>query len=61
MPKTPEESGGSLTDWFIRERNQPAFECGCRTDETLDPSDPEEYRKVYAAFREALFSVPLLL
>lgn len=61
MPQAPSESGGSLTDWFIREWNKPAFECGCMTDEDINPDDPEEYRKVYAAFREALFSAPLLI
>jgi len=61
VPKTPKESCGSLTDRFIREYNRPAFEFGCRTDETVDPDDPEQYRTVYAAFREALFSAPLLI
>ncbi|MGN1346754.1 MAG: M14 family zinc carboxypeptidase [Eubacteriales bacterium] len=61
MARPPLESGQSLTDWFIHERNKPAFECGCLTDENIDPSDPEDYIKVYAAFREALFSAPLLI
>lgn len=61
IPQTPAESGGSLTDWFIRERNKPAFECGCMVDEDINADDPEEYIKVYAAFREALFSAPLLI
>ena len=61
VPQTPSESGGSLTDWFIREQNRPAFEFGCRTDETVDPANPEDYRTVYAAFREALFSAPLMI
>ncbi len=61
LPQPPEEIGGSLTDWFIRENDKPAFECGCLTDEDLRPDDPEDYRKVYASFREALFSAPLLI
>ena len=61
VPQPPDEIGGSLTDWFIRERNKPAFECGCLTDENLRPDDPENYRTVYASFREALFSAPLLI
>lgn len=61
MPKSPAESGGSLTDWFIREYNRPAFEFGCLTDDDLLPGDAEKYHRVYAAFREALFSAPLLV
>ncbi len=56
-----EERGGSLTDWFIGEKGRPAFELGCLIDEQLDPTSPEEYHRVYAAFREALFSAPLLV
>lgn len=61
LPQPPDEIGGSLTDWFIRETGKPAFECGCLTDENLRPDDPENYRTVYASFREALFSAPLLI
>ena len=61
LPQPPDEIGGSLTDWFIRETGKPAFECGCMTDETLRPDNPEDYRTVYASFREALFSAPLLI
>ena len=61
MPQTAAESEGSLTDWFIREQNKPAFECGCMVEEDLRTDDPGEYIKVYAAFREALFSAPLLI
>lgn len=61
LPQPPDEIGGSLTDWFIRETGKPAFECGCMTDENLRPDNPEDYRTVYASFREALFSAPLLI
>ncbi len=60
MPANP-ESGGSLTDWFIREQNKPAFECGCLMNGEVNGNDSEEYIKVYTAFREALFSAPLLI
>ena len=60
-PEEPTTSGGSLTDWFIRERNKPAFECGCLGDGDVDPTAPDDYLKVYTAFREALFSMPLLV
>lgn len=59
-PNAETEAGGSLTDWFIRELNKPAFECGCLVDETTDVTDPAQYAKVYTVFREAFFSAPLL-
>ncbi len=61
LPQVPADSGGSLTDWFIRECGRPAFEFGCLTDETIVPDNPEDYRTIYAAFREALFSAPLMI
>ena len=61
LPQAPSDSGGSLTDWFIRECGRPAFEFGCLTDETIAPDNPEDYRTIYAAFREALFSAPLMI
>lgn len=61
MPQTAAESGGSLTDWFICEYDRPAFEFGCLTDESVDPANPENCHAVYAAFREALFSAPLMI
>lgn len=56
------EEGGSLTDYFLQTVGCPAFSCGC-----LDAggekcaSVEEEYLRMYAAFREALFSAALLL
>lgn len=66
MPTESAESGGSLTDRFIREKNRPAFEFGCLSDDKLSSdklssTDAEKYHRVYAAFREALFSAPLLV
>ena len=67
MPQTAAQtspgtgSGGSLTDWFLREQAKPAFECGCLGDGDVDPADPADYFKVYTAFREAFFSAPLLI
>ena len=54
-------SGGSLTDWFLREQAKPAFECGCLGEGDVDPAVPDDYLKVYTAFREAFFSVPLMI
>ncbi len=61
MPQAIPHSGGSLTDWFLRNQTKPAFECGCLGDGDVDPACPDDYLKVYTAFREALFSAPLLI
>lgn len=56
------EAGGSLTDFFLREIGCPAFSCGC-LDASGSPkgSAADEYLRIYAACREALFSAALLI
>jgi len=56
-----EQQRGGPADWFVREMLKPAFDCGCLFDGTVDPSEPDDYLKIYAAFREAFFSCPLLI
>lgn len=56
-----------FTDWFIREHGRAGIDCGCLDESmTADMSDesvadPEDYIRAYAAYREALFSSPLLI
>lgn len=59
--ETVSEPDGTLTDWFIRERNKPAFDCGILLDKTVDLTDPAHYTKIHAVFRESLFSMALLI
>lgn len=55
-PSETEEIRGGCTDWFIDERNKPAFDCGCKSQH-----ETPDYFETYAAYREALFSAPLLI
>lgn len=56
------EAGGSMTDFFLHEIGRPAFCCGCLDEGGKESSSvADEYLRIYAAFREALFSAPLLI
>lgn len=62
MPEKDSDTGGSLTDFFLHEIGRPAFSCGCLDDGGKESgSAADEYLRIYAAFREALFSAPLLI
>lgn len=53
---------GAMTDFFLREVGNPAFSCGCLDESGKESgSVADEYLRIYAAFREALFSAPLLI
>lgn len=55
------EVGSGLTDYFLRNLGRPAFSCGCVEEKFEAESLVDEYLRIYAAFREALFSAPLLI
>ncbi len=44
--------------WFAREAGRPAYTCATYEDSSTQPDD---YISLYAAMREAMFSVPLLI
>lgn len=50
-----------LTDHFLRNVGKPAFACGCLDEGREEMPLADEYLRIYAAFREALFSAPLLI
>lgn len=52
---------GGVCDYFLRQMSRPAFSCGCMEEGREAASLTEEYLRIYAAFREALFSAPLLI
>ena len=54
-------AGYGPTDWFIRNTGKPAVAADCSFDPDLNFSDPSEFVKVWAAYREALFTVGLLI
>lgn len=50
----------TLVDYVIKTLKKNAYHCGCLDEGEDLPMDGEDYIKVYAALREALFSCPLL-
>ncbi len=56
-----ERAGGSITDHLLQNGLCTAFSCGCLPEGSEVHSVSEEYVRIYAAFREALFSAPLLI
>ncbi len=61
---TPDDGGGEesgLCEYVITRLKKSAYSCGCRDKGAVTlPPDGEDYVKVYAAMREALFSCPML-
>lgn len=55
------EAECGLTDLFLRQIERPAFSCGCLNEGLETESLVDEYLRIYAAFREVLFSTPLLI
>jgi len=55
------DAGGELCDFFLREIGRPAFSCGFARDDGEAQSVHDEFLRIYASFREALFSAPLLI
>lgn len=54
------DADSRLSDYVIKKLGGSAYHCGCLDEGEDMPCDGEDYIKVYAALREALFSCPLL-
>ncbi len=52
---------GELCDYFLRDIGRCAFSCGFAREDSEIQSVHDEYLRIYTAFREALFSAPLLI
>lgn len=50
---------GGLTDWYIREFNQPSFTIECGKGKNPLPSD--DYFPIYMRLREMLFTSPIIM
>lgn len=55
------EREGSFSGWFTDAAGKPSVNIGCLAEGEEAPSDGDDYIKIYAALREALFSSPLLI
>lgn len=55
---TVKKSAYGMAKWFTEETGKPAYTCPNFEDNTTQPDD---YIALYAALREALFSMPLLI
>ncbi|MGN1409003.1 MAG: M14 family zinc carboxypeptidase [Eubacteriales bacterium] len=54
------DTDGCLTDYVIKKLGRSAYHCGCLDEGEDAPSSGDDYIRIYAALREALFSCPLL-
>lgn len=52
------KSARGMAEWFTQTTGKPAFTCATYEDASTQPDD---YIALYAAMREAMFSVPLLI
>ncbi|MBQ8187711.1 MAG: hypothetical protein IJ037_12705 [Clostridia bacterium] len=52
------KSASGIAQWFAQSTGRPAFTCATYEDKATQPDD---YIALYAAMREAMFSVPLLI
>lgn len=58
VPLREAEEADGATEWYAEEFRRPAFSIGCRYRGV--ETSPDDYIKIYAYLKEALFSAPLL-